>query len=452
MTTHASVSLPAVLLDRPVLVQALGPDGRVIGESIDIISSATSKDGIANPLSPGVALQSWLGACFRADAQPCSKVVEFKKDFSAAMAHTSGVLNLPSEMQKQIPDMQLVYTTNVEKIEGSESALVSIKMLMSESVDLYKISVADAYRGLNVRFQLPSADSVDRRKISEVSSDLAKLAPRVFQIQMKGTSSESSLGGESQSAGTGFFISPDGYFLTNYHVIEGNPSCIKKQICRVHTVRTLADGTRSTVEFDAKLLASDTAYDFALLKAELPQKSRVEYFKLESRELGPDLITLGYPGDREATENDESITPLTYSFGNLMAFRSRAFATSLYINVGASGSPVINSKTFGLVGINSNGSGIYGGLGDGMPALVQPIHEIDHIFGIYDYLDGSKQARINSLLHKLVRTTTFAEASDLLDIYLAERSMYARARFKMVMTNHQSLGVRRAILQKMRFE
>ncbi len=444
--------LPAMFLDRPVLVQAVDPNGEVISEGIDIISSNFSKDGIAYPTSPGVSMPSWLGACFRIDGQPCSKKVDMGKDFATALAHTSGRLSLPDEMQKQMPKMQFIYTTNVEKIEGSESVLIAIKMLMSESVDLYRISISDTYRGLDVRFQLPDMDAADRRDVTEVESTFARLAPRVFQIQMTGNSSDSSIGGVSKMAGTGFFISADGYFLTNHHVIEGNPNCLKKQICRVHTVRTAPDGTRSSVELDATLLATDTIYDFALLKADLPRNSRVEYFELEPRQLGPDLLTLGYPGDRETTKNDESIIPLTYSFGKLMAFRSHAIATSLYINVGASGSPVINSNGFGLVGLNSNGSGMYGGPGEGMPALVQPIHEIDHLFGIYEYLDGRKQMRINRLIRSLVRATAFAEASGLLDGYIAERSMYGRARLKMVMTSHQSLGVRRAILQKMNFE
>ena len=59
---------------------------------------------------------------------------------------------------------------------------------------------------------------------------------------------------ESAASGSGFFITKDGYILTNYHVIEG-----------ASTVKVTAyDGTT----YDAAVIGGDEDYDIAVIKVE----------------------------------------------------------------------------------------------------------------------------------------------------------------------------------------
>jgi hypothetical protein len=212
-------------------------------------------------------------------------------------------------------------------------------------------------------------------------------------------------------------------------------------------LQTGADGTRREFEADVTLLAMDETFDFALLRAALPLKTN--YIPFEPYEIGPDVLTLGYPGDRSDPELGGT---LTYSTGKLTGFRSRGFATTAVINGGASGSPMLNARTLRVFGLLSNGSGVSLDENGAMPGLAQPIHEIDRVFGIRGYLNGEKQKRIGKTISELAAAKDYYEASELVANYLAERTLIGRARLKMIMVNHESRDVRRAILNKMKFD
>lgn len=81
------------------------------------------------------------------------------------------------------------------------------------------------------------------------------------------------------SVGTGFFISADGYLLTNFHVIEGSTNVSVKV---------------GSVEQPAQIIRSDPAHDFALLKTTgrftaLPLGSAAVLSRAD------EVFTLGYP-------------------------------------------------------------------------------------------------------------------------------------------------------------
>ena len=81
-----------------------------------------------------------------------------------------------------------------------------------------------------------------------------------------------------QVGGTGFFISADGYILTNNHIVE------KDKTVRV-TVTTLAGD-----EYDAKIIGTDPRTDLALLKIEAKDHAlrRARRFRRgQGRRVGP---------------------------------------------------------------------------------------------------------------------------------------------------------------------
>src|SRR5690348_2900635 len=67
---------------------------------------------------------------------------------------------------------------------------------------------------------------------------------------------------EAQSLGSGFIISPDGYVVTNNHVITADGQGEVESV----TV-TMPDGT----DYPAKLIGRDTASDLAVLKVSAPR-------------------------------------------------------------------------------------------------------------------------------------------------------------------------------------
>ena len=89
----------------------------------------------------------------------------------------------------------------------------------------------------------------------------------------------------SQSSGTGFFISSDGYIVTCYHVIENH-----KQI-KIKGIN--GDFTNGQI---ANVVAIDKTNDIAILKVNADLNHTLKYgIKWEPSEVGEDIYTLGFP-------------------------------------------------------------------------------------------------------------------------------------------------------------
>ncbi|MDD4959378.1 MAG: DegQ family serine endoprotease [Gallionella sp.] len=141
---------------------------------------------------------------------------------------------------------------------------------------------------------------------------------------------------ESQSLGSGFIISSDGYILTNAHVVDSAEKI---------TVR-LTDKR----EFQAKVIGADKRTDVAVLKIEatgLPKMAIGDPSKLK---VGEWVIAIGSPFgfDSSVTAGIVSAKGRTLPKDNLVSF----IQTDVAINPGNSGGPLFNMAGE-VVGINS---------------------------------------------------------------------------------------------------
>ena len=95
-----------------------------------------------------------------------------------------------------------------------------------------------------------------------------------------------------QGNGSGFFITPDGYLLTNKHVATTDDGYY-------YRVRLPdKDENGAFVEYLARFIASDDKADVALLKVDLPEGTTVPYLDLLSADYPPvaaQAMVLGYP-------------------------------------------------------------------------------------------------------------------------------------------------------------
>lgn len=82
------------------------------------------------------------------------------------------------------------------------------------------------------------------------------------------------------NTGTGFFVSNDGYLVTNYHVVEDS-----KRILVI---------TSEKKEFEAEIIKGDPANDVALLKIQAKTKAIPIYDQIQLLK-GEEVFTLGYP-------------------------------------------------------------------------------------------------------------------------------------------------------------
>jgi serine protease Do len=158
---------------------------------------------------------------------------------------------------------------------------------------------------------------------------------------------------ETQSTGSGFIFSSDGYIVTNAHVVDDASEV---------TVR-LSDKR----EFVAKVIGSDKRTDVSLLKIDAKDLPRVAIGDPEKLKVGEWVVAIGKPFGLENTMTAGIVSAKGRDLPqeNLVPF----IQTDVAINPGNSGGPLFNMKGE-VVGINSliySRTGGYMGLAFAVP-------------------------------------------------------------------------------------
>lgn len=164
--------------------------------------------------------------------------------------------------------------------------------------------------------------------------------------------------------GTAFFITTNGYMLTNHHVVEGADKI---------TV-TLNDRT----ELDATLVGSDERSDVAVLKVTGSQFPALPIGDSNGLRVGEPVLAIGSPFgfDYSASAGIVSAKSRNFSRETSVPF----IQTDVALNPGNSGGPLFNQRGE-VIGINSrifSGTGGYMGLSFSIP--------IDAAMDIYEQL------------------------------------------------------------------
>jgi hypothetical protein len=127
--------------------------------------------------------------------------------------------------------------------------------------------------------------------------------------------------------GTGFFITPDGYFLTNYHVIEG------AEKIRVR---------RGELTTEAKLVQRDPANDIAILKVE-GHFVCLTIGLSNSVKIGDNVFTIGFPApDLQGVAPKLTKGDISATTG--LKDDPRFFQISIPVQPGNSGGPLIDER------------------------------------------------------------------------------------------------------------
>ena len=158
---------------------------------------------------------------------------------------------------------------------------------------------------------------------------------------------------EQSAYGSGFFISSDGYILTNHHVID-NASKI-----------TIAFSDRR--ELDAELVGSDARTDVAVLKVKGSSFPALKIGNPDALKVGEPVLAIGSPFgfDYSASAGIVSAKSRTMSRETAVPF----IQTDAALNPGNSGGPLFNQRGE-VVGVNSrifSGTGGYMGLSFSIP-------------------------------------------------------------------------------------
>ncbi len=167
---------------------------------------------------------------------------------------------------------------------------------------------------------------------------------------------------EGQSLGSGFIISPDGYVVTNNHVISAG--------ARGATVDSITVILPDRKEYVAKLIGKDAASDLALLKITAPGPLPFVKFGDSTRaRVGDWVVAIGNPFGLGGTVTAGIVSALHRVTGQGGA-NDRFIQTDASINQGNSGGPMFDLNG-NVIGINSqifSQSGGNIGIGFAIPA------------------------------------------------------------------------------------
>jgi serine protease Do len=181
----------------------------------------------------------------------------------------------------------------------------------------------------------------------------------------------------SQSLGSGVIVSPGGYIITNFHVVD-----------KADRIRVSLMGEPATVSYPAKVVGTDRETDLAVIKIEVPHP--LPYAKLgnsDSMQVGDWVLAIGSPFGLKSTVTAGIISAKGRNIVPGRQFQS-FIQTDAAINPGNSGGPLVDMDG-NVIGINTaiyTESAGYQGVGFAMPSntiatvfnqLVSPIHKVE---------------------------------------------------------------------------
>ena len=166
----------------------------------------------------------------------------------------------------------------------------------------------------------------------------------------------------SLSLGSGVIISPDGYIVTNNHVVGEN-------------VREITVSLSDNREVKGRVIGTDAATDIALLKIDMNNLPSIAWGDSSKLQVGEWVLAIGSPFQLSRTVTAGIISATGRSNVGFSEYED-FIQTDAAINPGNSGGALINTRGE-LVGINTgifSQSGGYQGIGFAVPSnLVQHV-------------------------------------------------------------------------------